>query len=58
MDEAPCTCIGTMTIVGQEKTPQVVSLFAVGLGPIFDGHTPNARISITNFRINVRVTMT
>ena len=58
MDKAPCTYIGTTTIVGQEETPHVVSLFAVGLGPIFDEHTPNTRIGVTNSRINVRVTMT
>ena len=54
----PCTYIRTLTIVGQEDTPQVGSLLPVGLGSISDGHTPNVRISVTNSRISVRVIMT
>ena len=55
--EAPCSCIGTPTIVGQEETSQIGSLLPVGLGPISDGRTPNTRIGITNSKISIRVIM-
>ena len=54
----PCSCIGMLTIIGQEDTPKVRSLLPVGLGPIYNRHAPNIRISIINSRINVRVIMT
>ena len=58
MVEVPCSCIGTLTIVGQEDTPQVGSLLPMGLGPISDGRTSITIIGVTNSRINVRVITT
>ena len=58
MVEVPCSCIGTLTIVDQEETPQVESLLPVSLGPIYDGDTPSIRIYINNSRISIRVIMT
>ena len=56
--QAPCSCIGTPTIVGWEETPQVGSLLPVGLGLISDGRIPNIIISFTNSRINIRAKIT
>ena len=56
--EAPCSCIETPTIVGQEVTPQVASLLAVDLGPISNGCKPNIGIGVTTSIISVRVVIT
>ena len=41
-----------------ENTSQVRSLLPVGVGPIYNGGTPNIGIGITNFKISVRIIMT
>ena len=53
----PCSCRGTLTIVGQEDAPQVGSILPVGLSLIFDGRSPSVRIGVTNSRISVRGAM-
>ena len=51
-------CIGTLTIVGQEETPQVGIFQPVDLGPISNRRTFNVGICIRNFRISFRLIMT
>ena len=56
--KAACSCMGTLTIVGWEETPQVGSLLPAALGPISDGRTLNTTICVSNSRIGIRVIMT
>ena len=57
MEEAPCSCIGILTIVGREDTPQVGSLLPIGTDLFSNGHTPNTRICVSNSKISIRVIM-
>ena len=48
--ESPCSCIGTLTTIGQEGAPQVGILLPISLGLIF-GCNPYTRICIRISRI-------